>query len=166
MALLLNPKVWAALVVALVLGLAGAFLYRAGKAVVRNDFDAYKIAQQEARILADRARTQRAEARQTTVDKEARDGQQQIASLEAERDAARADGDSLRSAIRTATSRAGSPPRAASTGPGEPGPDALGMFADLLERADSRAEAVASFADRLRIAGTVCERSYDALTAP
>lgn len=163
MTILLNPKFWATVVIAVVLGLAGAFLYRAGKAVVRNDFDAYKIAQQEARILADRARTLRAEARQTAVDKEARDGQQQIANLEAERDAARADGDGLRGAIRAATTRAGSTPRVASAGPGEPGPDTLGMFADLLERADGRAEAVAVYADRLRIAGTVCERSFGAL---
>jgi len=166
MTALLNPRVWLAIALAAALAFSHFFVYRAGKANVRADLDAYRIAQQEARIFADRARTQRAEARQTAVDKEARDGQQQIANLEAERDAARADGDSLRSAIRAATSRAGTTPRIASAGPGQSGADPLGMFADLLERADSRAEAVAGYADRLRIAGTVCERSFDALNPP
>ena len=63
MTILLNPKLWIGLVIALVLGLAGAFIYRAGKGVKGAEFDAYKITQQEARILADRARTQLAEAR-------------------------------------------------------------------------------------------------------
>jgi hypothetical protein len=162
MAALLNPKVWIALVIALALGLAGAFLYRAGKATVRNDFDAYKLAQQEARILADRARSIRTEARQASVDKEARDGQERIAAVETELAGARADGERLRGAIRDAASRARALPRAPASGPGQPDPDPIGVFAILLERADARAEVVAGYADRLRAAGGICERGWDA----
>lgn len=161
MAYLLNPKVWAAIVLAILLGLAGAFLYRAGKATVRNDFDAYKLNQAEQRILADRAREHRTAIRQEAVNKEARDGQTKLAALETERDTAVGDRERMRTAIRDAARRAREIPRTASAGQGEPGADPIGMFSDLLERADRRAEAVAVYADRLRIAGSVCERGWD-----
>ena len=161
MAALLNPKLWAALAAALVLALAGAFIYRAGKAVVRNDFDAYKLAQQEARILADRARSLRTQARQVAVDKEARDGQARIASLETDLAGARDDGERMRGAYRAAAERARALPGTARPGPREPGDDPIGVFADLLGRADAREEVVRGYADRLRIAGTICEQSWD-----
>jgi hypothetical protein len=162
MAALLNPKVWAALAVALALGLAGAFLYRAGKAVKGAELDAYKLSQQEARILADRAQSLRTEARQAAVDKEARDGQQRIASLETDVAGARADGERMRSAYRAAAERARELPGTSGTGPGEPGADPIGVFADLLGRADAREEVVRGYADRLRLAGAICERSWGA----
>lgn len=162
MAALLNPKLWIGLAIALVQGLAGAFIYRVGKAVVRNDFDAYKLFQQEARILADRARSLRTQARQSAVDKEARDGQARIASLETDLAGARADGERMRSAYRAAAERARTLSGAAGPGPGQPGPDSIGVFADLLGRSDAREEIVRGYADRLRSTGTVCERSWDA----
>lgn len=162
MAALLNPRVWIAIGIALALGLAGAFIYRAGKAVVRHDFDAYKLAQQEARILADRALALRTQARQAAVDKEARDGQERIAALEADLVGARADGERMRNLYRAAAQRSRDLSRAVSTGAGQPDPDPIGVFADLLGRADAREEVVRSYADRLRIAGSVCERGWDA----
>ena len=161
MAALLNPKVWAALAVALVLGLAGAFIYRAGKAVKGAELDAYKLAQQEARILADRAQSLRTQARQVAVDKEARDGQARIASLETDLAGARADGERMRGAYLAAAGRARALSGVAGPGQGQPGADPIGVFADLLGRADAREEVVRGYADRLRLVGTVCERSWD-----
>jgi len=159
---LLNPRVWIALALAAALALAGLFLYRAGRAAVQVDWNAQKAVDAEARILADRAREARTAARQAAIDEESRHGQEQIAALETELVDVRSDGEWLRSAIRAAAGRARNLPGAPAAGAGQPGGDAIGVFADLLERADRRAEAVAGYADRLRIAGSVCERSWDA----
>lgn len=162
MVALLNPRVWIALGIALALGLAGAFIYRAWKAVVRHDFDAYKLAQQEARILADRARALRTQARQAAVDKEARDGQERIAALETDLARARADGERMRNLYSSSAQRARDLSRTADAGASQPDPDPIGVFADLLGRADAREEVVRGYADRLRVAGSICERSWDA----
>lgn len=45
----------------------------------------------------------------------------------------------------------------------EPGQDAIGVFAGLLDRHTSELEAVGGYADQLRIAGLACERAYDSL---
>jgi len=42
--------------------------------------------------------------------------------------------------------------------------DPLDMFADVLRRADDRAQDLAGYADQARIAGLACQRSYQALT--
>lgn len=157
----LNPRLWAGLALAAALVAAGWFLYGAGQDDRQKDFDAYVIAQQEARILADRAREQRTAARQAAIDKEARDGQERIAAVEAERDAARADGERMRSAYRTAAERARALSRTTGTGPREPDSDPIGVFAILLERADAREEIVRGYADKLRAVGATCERSWD-----
>lgn len=166
MAALLNPRVWIALALAVALALAGAFLYRAGKSTVRADWNAQKVLDAEARILADRAQEQRTAARQAAIDKESLNGQKQIAALEADLAGARIDGERLRSAIRATADRARIIPGASGAGSGEPGSDPIGVFADLLDRADRRQEAVSEFADRLRIAGSVCERAWDAGLQP
>ncbi|MBT2333637.1 DUF2514 family protein [Variovorax paradoxus] len=163
MTALLNPRFWIGLGLVIALTLAGAFIYRAGKAVKGAEFDAYKLAQQEARILADRARSLRNQARQAAVDKEARDGQVRIAAVEADLAGARADGERMRLAYRDAAQRARDLARVAAAGKGEPDSDPIGVFEGLLSRADRRAETVSGYADKLRVAGTVCERSWDAL---
>ncbi|WP_353506416.1 DUF2514 family protein [Variovorax sp. J31P207] len=64
--------------------------------------------------------------------------------------------------LRTAVRRAASTDTAAvSSGP--PAGDPIGVLANVLERADRRAGILAEYADRARIAGLACERSYDAL---
>ncbi|OXS89538.1 DUF2514 family protein [Pandoraea apista] len=45
-----------------------------------------------------------------------------------------------------------------------PAGDPIGVLADVLIRADERAGKLARFADAAHIAGLACERSYDALT--
>uniref|UniRef100_C5CJR8 DUF2514 family protein n=1 Tax=Variovorax paradoxus (strain S110) TaxID=543728 RepID=C5CJR8_VARPS len=135
---------------------------KANVARAKVEFANYKIDQQELRILADRARSLRAEARQTAVNKEARDGQERIAAVEAERDAARVAGERMRSAYLAAAERARALSRTPAVGKGEPDSDPIGVFAVLLGRADSREEIVRGYADRLRAVGTICERGWDA----
>lgn len=48
MALLLNWRVWAAIAIAAALAFSHFTVYKAGKAVVRADFDAYRLAQTQA----------------------------------------------------------------------------------------------------------------------
>lgn len=68
--------------IALVLGLAGTLIYRARKAVVRHDFDAYKLVRQEARILVDKAQRSKEQRRTAAVTQEVTNAQVRIASLE------------------------------------------------------------------------------------
>ena len=164
MAILMNPKVWISLTIALALGLAGAFIYRAGKSVKGAEFDAYKLAQQEARMLADRAQRTEEQRRSAAVTKEATDAQTRITSLEDDLRRAAGAADSLRAAADGAARRARASACAAAPSPGQPGADAIGVLVDVLGRADQRAGVLAEHADRLRIAGIACERSYDALT--
>ena len=98
--------------------------------------------------------------------KEAEHAQQQINALERERNAARDDADRMRRLYHQAAERGRQAVACASgAGQGEQGADPIGVFAELSVRADRRAEEVAGYADRLRIAGESCERRYDAVTA-
>lgn len=49
----------------------------------------------------------------------------------------------------------------ADRGPGQPGTDPIGVLIDLLTGVESAGREVAEYADRLRIAGAVCERAWD-----
>ena len=167
MAILLNPRVWIALMLAAVLAFTHFSAYRAGRAAVREDFDAYKLSQAEQRTLADRAREQRNAARQAAIDEEARRAQSQIVALGRDLDTSRAAGQRLRNAILAALAaleRSGSDTGSAGAGQGKPRGDTARLLAELLERADARAERVGKYADELAIAAHTCERSHDALS--
>ncbi|MDM0116940.1 DUF2514 family protein [Variovorax sp. J22R133] len=56
--------------------------------------------------------------------------------------------------------------RAAALESSAAGVDPIGVFAELLGRADARTGKLAEIADRARVAGLLCERSYDALISP
>lgn len=160
MAALLNPRMWIAAAVAVALALAGFFLYRAGRASLRGEFDAYKLAQQEARILADKAqRTE--EQRAAAVTKEVEDAQP-VFRAEARDAAALPDSRLQQPAIRY-VQRACPNPAPATAGPGSPDP--LVVFADVFGRLEQRSEDLARLAGERGSAGALCERSYDALTA-
>jgi len=76
----------------------------------------------------------------------------------AERDGLRRDLDRYRAAARTAQDTDGA-------AAGQAAGDAPNLFADLLTRADDRANQLAAIADLTHAAGSSCERAYDALMA-
>jgi hypothetical protein len=161
---LLNPKVWIAIAVAAALAFSHFFMYRAGRASLRGEFDAYKIAQQEARILADRAQRTEEQRRAAAIAQEAANAQTRISALEDDVRHAGAAADGLRAAAAGAASRSRASACSATASAAQPGGDPLGLLVDVLGRADKRAGELAEYADRLRVAGIACERSYDALT--
>lgn len=96
----------------------------------------------------------------------ARDTAIQLTAARADADSARRAGDRLQQRVATLVAAA----RAATAHPGAgpaiaPAGDAAGMLANVLGRIDERAGILAAHADAARIAGTSCERDYDALTA-
>lgn len=118
----------------------------------------------ESQRLAERAQRNEEQRRAAAVTKEATDAQARITTLEDDLRGARAAADGLRAAVAGAARRARASACAAASSPGEPDSDPIGVLADVLGRADQRAGVLAEHADRLRIAGSACERSYDALT--
>ncbi|WP_172705356.1 DUF2514 family protein [Variovorax paradoxus] len=118
----------------------------------------------ESQRLADRAQRAEEQRRAAAVTKEATDAQSRITSLEDDLRGARAAADGLREAAAGAAGRARAGACTTAAIPDQPGADPLGVLVDVLGRADKRAGELAEYADRLRIAGIACERSYDALT--
>lgn len=165
MAALLNWRVWAALALAVGLAMSHAFIYRAGKATVRADWDKEKVAEQRAVIAETQANakeTQRRLERQKD-NQDAQDKELAAARGDALRNGA--DADRLRDQNATTAKRWRDALRdtpacieCAAAG------DAIGVLADVLSRADRRAGVLAAYADTARAAGIKCERDYDALT--
>ncbi|BEP44020.1 DUF2514 family protein [Variovorax sp. V15] len=118
----------------------------------------------ESHRLAERAQRAEEQRRTTAVTKEATNAQTQTAALDASLPAARAAAYGVRDAAYGAggRARANSCPAVASAR--QLGDDPIGVLVDVLGRADQRAGELAEYADRLRIAGVTCERSYDALS--
>lgn len=136
--------------------------HNAGQQQIGYDRAMADLAAEQGRI-AEAKRLQEIED-QKKANKEAKHAQDQINNLERERDAARADAGRMRGLYLEAAKR-GRQAVACASGASESkqGADPIGVLAELLVRADERAEEVAGYADRLRIAGESCERSYDAI---
>lgn len=166
MAILLNPRVWIALGCAAVLAFVLAFTYRAGKAVVRNEFDAYKLAASQKLIEAEKKQRDIEAQRDKDINEVATNAQAQINALSADLAASRASADGLRDAAAVAARRARARACAPNPGKGEPDSDPIGVLADVLDRSNERRREVADYADRLRIAGAACEAAYGALRQP
>ncbi len=122
-----------------------------------------EVKEEQARI-AEEKRLQEIED-QKLADQEAKRAQENLTEIERQLVAARADTDRMRSLYRQAAERGRQATSCvAGAGEGKPGSDPIGVLAELLERADARAEEVAGYADRLRAAGESCERIYDGVT--
>lgn len=105
MALLLNWRVWAALAIAAALAFSHFTVYKAGKAVVRADFDAYRLAVSETtrKLQADNER--RATEQRDQQLKAQNDAKTREAGLRTDAGNALAELDRLRNALRVATRR-------------------------------------------------------------
>ena len=153
MTALLSPKTWVALAVAAALAFAGFFLYRAGKATVRADFEAYKAAQAEARILADRANRNTERTWQDKADQTTKAKDEQILNINARLD------DALGRLRDRPTRPAGDVPARAVACKGATGAGIYAEDAGLLIREAARA-------DKLRAALAACYSQYDAISQP
>lgn len=117
MALLLNPRVWIALALAAVLTFAGFFLYRAGKASVRSDWNA-QIAKDAQAAIAINNENQRIAGRWNATVIGALNAQKtRNARLEADAAGASAERDRLLDAARRAAAKRRLPSSPADAGP-------------------------------------------------
>ncbi|WP_334004370.1 DUF2514 family protein [Burkholderia cepacia] len=152
-----DPRVWLAVIVAAVVGLAGGY-FKGHADGARATVVAAQKAQLDA-VAAARAEEQRRTAAQQEI---ANDANQQRTAALADAFAARAAAGSLQQRVDQLVAAARHP--TVTTG-GPAAGDALDLLANVLGRADQRAGDLAEYADRARIAGQQCERDYDALTA-
>ncbi|MEX3556616.1 MAG: DUF2514 family protein [Burkholderia gladioli] len=153
---LLDPRVWLAVLLALFIG-SGVGYVGGHRAATKSE----QAKQQKATLAAvnaARVEEQRRTAAQQEIADEA-SKQRNVARADAATAASAADG--LRRQVAALVSRARHSTPAAGSAPAD---DPIGVLADVLGRADERAGELAAYADRARIAGQACERSYDALT--
>lgn len=150
MAALLNPRVWLWLAACAAVAFVLAFTYRAGKATVRADFEAYKTQQAEQRLLALRAQT-------LATTKALNDAHAQTVAAEAAAATASDAAGRLRARVAAFAKQSARP------GAGQQSADPIGVLADVLNRHDDALQRVAVYADRLRVAGLACERISDGL---
>jgi hypothetical protein len=161
-----------ALVVALLaaLALAGWQTHRLTKeqgahAVTDGNFAKYREQSQAA--------SRDAETKQRTTEQDLNNalfqiGQQALQLLAAQGGQARADRERLAAqrmqdaAFAAATAARAQCPVVAAPGYSTPGPDPIGVLADVLGRANARAGELAGVADDSRVRGLACEAAYDA----
>lgn len=152
MALLLNWRVWVALAIAAALAFSHFTVYKAGKAVVRADFDAYRLAQTQALQKAEAEYRAKEQAWQDSANQTTKAKDEAIQNIHARLDDALGE-------LRKRPSRPASGAVPASTCDGKGGTGA-GIYAEdagFLVRESARA-------DQLRAALGACYSQYDALT--
>lgn len=154
--MLMDPRVWLAVILAAIVGLAGGY------------FKGYRDADQSTTVAdqvrqigdlkAERDEFRRRSAAQQEIAEDAAKKREQARS---DATAAASAADGLRKQVAVLVERARHPAAAA----GSPAAgDALDLLADLLGRADARAGELARIADERGIAGQQCQRDYEALT--
>lgn len=165
----MKPPLWVkAMVLGGVLLLAWAAVRNHNEAMREEGRAEVREAWNEAVRIAQRAEDHR-KAAEVAEQEKARDAHvRAIDRLAGDAASARAAADRLRdqlAAFVSASRRDGQAPGpAAGQRPSEQAAGALDLLADLFWRADREAGELAEYADRLRAAGTTCERYYDALT--
>ncbi|WP_367352520.1 DUF2514 family protein [Achromobacter animicus] len=160
----------AAVVVGALLAGGGAWTaqgwrYGAQIAEIERDHAKAWVSQAQATVTAvEAARTE--EKRRTAAVEKQRDDAQKLAAAAAG-DAARARDERRRLLERADALASAAAGRDSTFTDGSPaGADAVDLLAYMLGRVSERAEKLAGIADRARIAGLTCERSYDEVRRP
>ena len=131
----------------------------------QRGFALYKTAATEQRLAEVNAA--RADERRTTAAQLEAQNADHLARLTAQADKLRADvaAVSLRERASRLAAAARCAPSAPAAPPGSPPADAPGdLLADMLGRVDDAAGEIGRYADQARLAGQLCQRSYDALS--
>ncbi|MBG0871896.1 DUF2514 family protein [Burkholderia sp. 9777_1386] len=156
----LDPRVWLAVIVAVVIGSAAGYFKGHADGVRTTTIAAQKA--QIAAVSAARAEEQRRTAAQSEIADNA--NQQRTIAL-ADAFAARAAAGSLQQRVDQLVAAARHPAAAAAAAGSPAAGDALDLLANVLGSIDDRAGELAAYADAARLAGQQCERDYDALTS-
>lgn len=139
--------------------------YEAGASAVRAERDAERAAQAQAALSAERDSRAREHEIQQTQAEANNEATRQANHLVSARAAADAASQRLLNANRAAPSGGGRCQDAAAVATSPPASAPVDLRSDVLGRLDGAATELAEFAERATIAGTACERSYDALTS-
>lgn len=136
-------------------------------AEARTDLADYKATAQESARLAARAALLELERVNSIQRKALDDSAQETRIARDDRDTASAAAAKLRAQAKQFASRIRAAlQRTAALESSAAGSDPIGVLTDVLGRCDTRVQRLAEIADASRIAGKLCERSYDALQAP
>lgn len=154
MTALLNPRVWLAIGLAAALAFSHFFVYRAGKANVRADFDAYRITQTVALQKAEAANRAKEQQWQDSANQTTKAKDEALLNINARLDDALG---KLRDRPRRPAS--GPVPASSCDGKGASGAGIFSQDAEFLVREAARA-------DQLRAALGACYSQYDALNPP
>ena len=157
-------RYWHLATIAGLLALIGVQQIRVSHA--HNQLSDYKLEVAENDRLSQEIAAQESDRRQRAFDEEAQRTREEKAALEADVSRLADAADSLRDDLAAFRARAKSNPSTTNRSKSEPGPDPIGVLAGLFERADQRAGELAEYAQRLRSAGSACERAADAIASP
>nr|WP_241509581.1 DUF2514 family protein [Pseudomonas ovata] len=163
-------RLWlAAAGVLLAIGLAFGALYLAydhGRSVEAADWqirwNARDAGDQQAWALAQAAEREKEQTRQHSINKAIQDGQKLIDQARTDLADARADDSVRRAADDLAAKRQGSS-HSCTAATSAAATRAVMVLADVLKRADERAENLAGYADEGRARGVTCEQAYQGL---
>ncbi|WP_237173059.1 DUF2514 family protein [Paracandidimonas lactea] len=131
-------------------------------ASLRADHAAVLEQQAQAVVASVQAARDLEQRRTAAVENERDNAIEQSTALAADVAAGRTAAQRLRRELSALRERqAGGDTASAQRGPGQSGTDAIGLLIELYAGLDGAGREVAEYADRLRIAGLTCERSYD-----
>jgi hypothetical protein len=149
---------------ALVVAMAGWGTQTVRLADLRTEMSELRESYAEAGRIAEKGERETERTWRERIDKEATHAQTKINALAVDLATARTAAKRLQDAAASTARRIREATTIADTGPRDTGPDPLDLLVGVLQRHSDELVGVGEYADRLMVAGSACERSYDALT--